>query len=155
MPVLELEWLRSQRENIGEKGGMQMASADIPFSKQLQKTEENQTRKDEARQKKEAKMQYQEEELKQRVEEELLNSQEEDSQDVEMDENFLPSDSEVFLPPPLSKELKKETAALVSRLLEERLGSGKEHLVTRYLEEERSTRRNLMQVPNTAAESMR
>ena len=52
-------------------------------------------------------------------------------------------------------ELKKETAVLVSRLLEERMGSGKEHLVTRYLEEERSTRRNLMQVPNTAAESMR
>ena len=37
MPVLELEWLRSQREKIGEKGGMQRVSADIPFSKQLQK----------------------------------------------------------------------------------------------------------------------
>ena len=155
VPVLELEWLRSQREKIGEKGGMQMASADIPFSKQLQKTEENQTRKDEARQKREAKAEAKEEELKQRLEEELLNSQEEDFQDVEMYENFLPSDSEVFLPPPLSNDLKKETAALVSRLLEERLGSGKEHLVARYLEEERSTRRNLMQVPNTAAESMR
>ena len=73
MPVLELEWLRSQREKIGKKGGMQMASADIPFSKQLQKTEENQTKKDEARPKREANVQYQEEELKQRVEEELLN----------------------------------------------------------------------------------
>ena len=93
--------------------------------------------------------------MKQRIEEEILRSQEEDSQDVEMEENLLPSDSEVFLPPPLPRELKKETAALVSCLLEERLGSGNKYLVTRYLEEERSTRRNLMPVPNTAAESMR
>ena len=155
VPVLELEWLRSQREKIGEKGGMQMASADHPFSKHLLKTEENKRRKDEAKKKREAKVQCHEEELLERQEEELLQKQEEEGEDIEMEENILPSDSEIFLPPTLTKEQKKEAAGLVSRLLEEKLGSVKEHLVTRYLEEGRSTRRNLMPVLNTAAESMR
>ena len=155
VPVLELEWLRSQREKLGEKGGMQMASADLPFSKQLLKTQENATRKDEAIKKREAKVKCQEEELLERQEEELLQRQEEESEDIEMEENLLPCDSELFLHPTLTKEQKKEAAGLVSCLLMEKLGSGKEHLVTRYLEEGSSTRRNLMPVLNTAAESMR
>ena len=134
---------------------MQMASADHPFSKRLLKTEENNRRKDEAKKKREAKVQCQEEELLERQEEELLQKQEEEGEDIEMEENILPSDSELFLPPTLTKEQKKEAAGLVSRLLEEKLGSDKKHLVTRYLEEGRSTRRNLMPVLNTAAESMR
>ena len=132
-----------------------MASADHPFSKRLLKTEENNRRKDEAKKKREAKVQCQEEELLERQEEELLQKQEEEGEDIEMEENIHPSDSEIFLPPTRTKEQKKEAAGLVSRLLEEKLGSGNEHLVTRYLEEGRSTRRNLMPVLNTGAESMR
>ena len=67
----------------------------------------------------------------------------------------LPCESEVFMPPPLPQEKKKETAALVSCLLLERLGPGKEFLVARYLEGGQSTRRNLMPVLNTASESLR
>ena len=155
VPVLELEWLRSQREKIGEKGGMQMASVDLPFTKQVQKKEQNKARKDEARKKREVKEKSLAEDLKQRQEEELLQSQEEDCQDIDMEENLLPCESEVFMPPPLPQEQKKETAALVSCLLLERLGPGKEFLVARYLEGGQSTRRNLMPVLNTASESLR
>ena len=91
----------------------------------------------------------------QRQEEELLQSQEEDGQDVDMEENLLPCDSEVFMPPPHTQEQEKETAALVSCLLLERLGPGKDYLVARYLEGGQSTRRNLMPVLNTASESLR
>ena len=125
VPVLELEWLRIQRDKIGEKGGMQMASAGHTFSKKLLKTEANKAKKDEAKQKREAKVRCQEEELQEREKEELLQRQEEEDQDIEMEENIL--HNEPFLPLTKTKEQEKDAAVLVYHLLEERLGSGKGH----------------------------
>ena len=151
VPKLELQWLMSQRKKIGEKGGMQMAAADLPFSKKQNKIAENKAKLEEAVKRRKAKEERVAEDLLEREEQEI---KEQEMEDLELDEAADPMElGDTILPPLPSQQEVKEAREIASALLEEKLGD-QAHLVTRYLDSHR-LRKNHMPVPNTAAESMR
>ena len=144
VPVLDLQWLRSQRDKRGEKGGMQMSLVDQVETKKQRRTEENKAMVAEASAKRSKKIEEERVELEERAfQEEMELTFEEVSLGTE----------EVFQPACLTKKETIEVKEIVDQLLEAKLGD-QAQLVTRYLETHR-IQRNYMPVPTTAAESLR
>lgn len=145
VPVLDLLWLRSQREKLGEKAGMQMASADLRETKKQLKTAQNKAALAEAEEKRNRKLADERAELRERIDDQI----EEKETDIEMAEC---EDMEVQ-PVSLTVKEKQEVREMVTCLLRQRLGK-LGHLVTRYLDGHGSMR-SYMPVLHTAAESLR
>ena len=145
VPVLDLLWLRSQREKFGEKGGMGMSSCDHKETKKQVNAAQNKAALALAEEKRDRKLADTRSELREREDDQM----EEIDQTIEMDED----DDMEIQPPSLTVKEKQEVRDLVACLLKQRLGK-LGNLVTRYLDGHGSMR-NYMPVLHTAAESMR
>ena len=143
VPVLDVAWLRSQREKVGERGGMQMSFSDHKETKKQTKALQNKLDLADAKEKRDTKIKKGKLELLGR------DSQiEEEGTEIEMEVEEV-----VFQPPNLTVKEKQEVRDIVASLLKERLGN-LGHLVTRYLDGH-GLKRSYMPVHNTAAESLR
>ena len=148
VPVTELEWLLSQRTKTGEKGGMQMATVDIPATKKHDKAQENKAVRARADLKRKRNAEEKQEELMRRN----LEEEEEDETNWELHEDVYVHD---YLPPKtkLTKEQERESMRLVKKLLVNWLGEDQVGLVTRYLDEP-GVRKNYMAINHAARESL-
>ena len=130
VPVLDLEWLRSQRDKQEEMGGMQMSATDYVETKKQNKAIENKTAIEEAGRKRKRKLEVDECELEEQI------RAYEDKMEVEDDNEE--GDVKEFQPPApsLTKEEKAEAKSVVSQLLQLRLEDkrpGTAQLVKRYV----------------------
>ena len=116
VPVLELQWLHSQRLKVGEKGGMQMGSGDVKFTKKHNKFVQNKADLFEAEKKRDNKIQKENDEL---LDRQSIIEEEEIETDL-VQENI--DAEEVFQPPALARKEEQEVKELVTCLLRERLG---------------------------------
>jgi hypothetical protein len=151
VPILDLEWLRSQRDKKEEKGGMQMSAADHVDTKKQNKALDNKAAKEEADRRRKRKLEVEELELEELTREYYDEMEVDDYEEEEVENEFqLPA-------PSLTKEEKAEAKLVVSQLLQQRLEDkrpGSAQLVKRFLEMYR-VHRNYMAVPAAAAASMR
>lgn len=147
VPVMELQWLASQRAKKCEKSSMMMAGNDKKETERQQKGDKRKVAEEEADQKRK-KMDEEEKEML------VKQNKYIDEFMAELDETGEEGDEEEFTPPTyVEKEQEEDVKKLVDTLLEERLGD-KAGLVVRYLGRPGS-KRNTMLVLSTARASLR
>jgi hypothetical protein len=147
VPVMEFQWLASQRAKKCEKSSMMMAGNDKKETERQQKGDKRKVAEEEADQKRK-KMDEEEKEML------VKQNKYIDEFMAELDETGEEGDEEEFTPPTyVEKEQEEDVKKLVDTLLEERLGD-KSGLVVRYLGRPGS-KRNTMLVLSTARASLR
>ena len=146
IPKLELLWMHSQRNKIGEVSSMYMGSNDAKETNRQIKGERRKAREEEANQKRLKKE-------SDHVKEALLKETDlefevelEEQTTMEIDIDFKSRSS-------LSREQEKESFNVASKLLDEKLGD-LSYLVKRFLDKPKQ-KRNTMKIPNTAKASLR
>lgn len=147
VPVMELQWLATQRAKIGEKSKLMMTTNDKAETERQKKAEKRKAEQYEAEEKRKRKLEEEEKLLKDN-EEEFFSELDCETEEVEG------TDKEVFSPPiSMVKEQEEGVRRLVDSLLKERLGKVA-WAVVRYLGWP-GPRRNTMPVVNTASASLR
>ena len=151
VPVLDLQWLRSQRDKQEEMGGMQMSATDYVDTKKQNQAIENKAAREEAGRKKKRKLEVEDLEL-----EDQIRAYEDE---MEVEDDIEEGEVKEFQPPAasLTKEEKAEAKSVVNQLLQLRLEDKRPdtaQLVKRYLDMYRVPR-NYMAVPAAAAASLR